>query len=194
MQRNVRTPMSASDPISSSSGSSRIERYASAFAVAMSLAALFVSLAEVNSERAQQLASVWPHIEIGESYSEEGFTLRLTNKGVGPALMGDLRVIYEGQHASDIDQLIIDTIGADLAFSYERYRMSNPSNSVVAPGDEIRLFSVDWDPASRMLVEAWSGRIDVVGCYCSIHGDCWKTSLNSKRNERTETCPTGVSL
>ncbi|MEL6868881.1 MAG: hypothetical protein AAFO81_03685 [Pseudomonadota bacterium] len=186
--------MSDSNVTTSPSGGSRFDHYASAFAVALSMAALFVSFAEVSSERAQQRASVWPHVEIGESYSEAGFTLRLTNKGVGPALMGELRLTYDGEPVTDIDQLIVDTIGEDLAFSYERYGMSDPSNSVVAPSDVVRLFSVDWDAASQQLIQTWGGRIDVVACYCSIHGDCWQTSLTTSRNERTQACATGVSL
>ena len=179
---------------SSSSRRPRFDHYASVFAVALSLAALFVSFAEVSSERAQQSASVWPHVEISESYSDEGFKLRLTNKGVGPALMGHLNLMIDGQPVTDIDKLIVDTIGAENAFSYERYSVSDPSNSVVAPGDEIRLFGVGWDDATRQLIQAWNGRIDVVACYCSIHGDCWQTSLNAEINQHTEACRTGVSL
>lgn len=179
---------------SSATMGGHLDRYGAAFAVVLSLAALFVSLAEVSSERAQQLASVWPHIEIGESYSDKGFTLRMTNKGVGPALMGRLILRFDGQEITDIDQLIVDTLGAEDAFSYERYGMSDPSNSVVAPADQINLFSVDWDADTQRLIQAWNGRIDISTCYCSIHNDCWETSLNSAVNQRTETCRTGISL
>lgn len=176
------------------SGGRRFDRYASMLAVVFSLAALFVAVAEVNSERAQQRASVWPHIEISEAYSEAGFTLRMTNKGVGPALMGRMALTFDGKPVTDLDQLILDTIGAEKAFSYERYGMSDPSNGVLAPSDEVRLFTVDWDDSTRELIQAWNGRIDIVTCYCSINNDCWQTSLTTESNTPIDSCRTGVSL
>ncbi len=183
-----------SSPTANIDAGSRISRMASAFAVALSLAAMFVSLAEVSSERAQQRASVWPHIEIVESYSDEGFRIRLTNKGVGPALMGDVTLTFNGQPIGNLDQLIADTLGPDDAFSYDRYSSSNPSNSVVAAGEETVLFGVKWDSATQRLLGAWDGKVDITTCYCSIHEDCWETSLASAKTRRTERCDTGVSL
>ncbi|MEL7296332.1 MAG: hypothetical protein AAGJ86_01655 [Pseudomonadota bacterium] len=172
---------------------SNFDRMASVFAVALSLAALFVSLVEVSSERAQQRAEVWPHIQIDQSYSEAGFRLRMVNKGVGPALMGQLVLLHNGQPVQDVDQLIIETIGAERAFSYDRYSMSDPSNSVVAPGDSLTLFGVSWDDSTRELIRAWNGAIDIDVCYCSIHEDCWQASLMGS-TQRVERCDTGVAL
>ncbi|MEN7343816.1 MAG: hypothetical protein AAAFM81_12775 [Pseudomonadota bacterium] len=186
--------MKSSNQPSSPASSTNIDRLASTFAVALSIAALFISIIEVSSERAQQRASVWPHIQISESYSEAGFRVVLTNKGVGPALLGELTLLHDGQPVADIDQLIIDTIGAENAFSYDRYSMSNPGNSVVAPGESINLFGVGWDDSSRQLIRAWNGRIDIATCYCSIHEDCWQASLAEDTTSRIERCDTGVAL
>lgn len=181
-------------PAFNSDAGSRINRLASAFAVVLSLVAVFVSFAEVSSERAQQRASVWPYIEIVESYSDEGFRIRLTNKGVGPALMGDVKLMFNGEPVRDLDQLIADTLGPEDAFSYDRYSSSNPSNSVMAAGEASILFGVKWDSETRRLLAAWDGKVDIATCYCSIHEDCWATSLSSGKTERTERCETGVSL
>lgn len=169
------------------------DRLASVFAVALSIAAILVSVAEVYAVRAQQRAAVWPHLNISESYSEAGFRLRLTNKGVGPALMSDVRLIFDGAQVTDLDKLIIDTLGPEDAFSYDRYSVSNPSNSVVAAGETVTLFAVPWDPQTRKLISLWNGKIDVQTCYCSIHGECWSASLEDVRTPSTETCRTGVS-
>ncbi len=171
-----------------------LDRLASAFAVALSLAALFVSLVEVSSERAQQRASVWPHIEIGESYSEDGFRIRLTNKGVGPALMGRIALTIDGRTVEDLDQLILETLGEADAFSYDRYSSSNPSNRVVAAGETLDLFRVKWDPQTRKLIGKWNNNVDLATCYCSISEDCWATSLQADQTVRVENCNTGVSL
>ena len=148
----------------------------------------------MSSERAQQRASVWPHIQISESYSEAGFRVTLTNKGVGPALLGKVTLLHDGKSVENIDALIVETIGAENAFSYDRYSMSDPSNSVVAPGDTINLFSVGWDDSSRQLIRAWNGRIDLATCYCSIQEACWQASLAEDATARVERCDTGVAL
>lgn len=166
------------------------DRLASVFAVALSLTALFVSVLEVFTTRAQQRAAVWPHLEISESYSEEGFQLRLTNKGVGPALTSDLRLSFLGQSVADLDALILKTLGPDDAFSYERYTRSIPSNSVIAAGEKIVLFSVEWDDQTRRLISAWSDKVDLKSCYCSIHNECWSVSLRQVRTTRTLSCRT----
>ncbi|MEM7764160.1 MAG: hypothetical protein AAF290_08760 [Pseudomonadota bacterium] len=185
--------MSDQSPPKGQRSGTNFDRIAAIFAVLLSLAALFVSFVEVSSERAQQRAEVWPYIQIDPSYSSSGFRLRMVNKGVGPALMGQLVLLHNGQPVQDVDQLIVDTIGAERAFSYDRYAMSDPSNSVVAPGDSLTLFGVSWDDDTRALVQAWNGAIDIDICYCSIHEDCWQASLLGS-TQRVERCETGVAL
>ena len=132
-------------------------------------------------------------MEISNSYSDTGFRIELTNKGVGPALMSDIVLKHKGKPIESIDQFILDALGPEEAFSYDVYSSSNPSNTVVAPGETVNLFSVPWKPRTRKFVSGWGSAIDIETCYCSIHDDCWSVSLNKGQTEKSQDCKTGMA-
>ena len=80
-----------------------------------------------------------------------------------------------------LDQSIIDTIGKENAFSYDVYGVSNPAPGVLSSGELVTLFSVPWEPRTRMLVNAWSDIIKVTACYCSVYDDCWVATTEKGR-------------
>lgn len=53
-------------------------------AVIIGIGAIGVSLYETTLVRQQLKGSVWPYVEGGYTFSEEGFRYFLTNSGVGP--------------------------------------------------------------------------------------------------------------
>jgi len=185
--------MSDYSPPPPPTGSVRFDRIASLVAVTLSMAAMLVSVAEVFTVRSQQRAAVWPYVEISTSYSDQGFMIELSNKGVGPALMSDVTFKYKDEPVEDIDALIADTLGPEDAFSYESYSISNPSNSVVAAGETVNLFSVSWDERTRRLVDSWNGLIDIETCFCSINDECWDVSLSAGGTSSSAACQTDVA-
>ena len=168
---------------------SRFNRLFTLAALILSIAAIFVSLMEVSAMRTQQRATVWPSVTLDRSYNSEGFQLELVNKGVGPALLGDVKLFLGQTEITDIDALIVETLGEEKAFSYDIYMMSNPTGSVVAAGETVNLFSVPWEPRTREFVNARASQIDIKACYCSIHGDCSSVSLNEGQQKRVDECP-----
>ena len=115
----------------------RFNRLFTLAALILSIAAIFVSLMEVSAMRTQQKATVWPSISLQQGYNSEGFQLSLTNKGVGPALLGDLALYLGSTEISDVDRAILNTLGEERAFSYDVYSMNNPSGGVVAAGESV---------------------------------------------------------
>ena len=151
----------------------------SIIAIVISLSALGVSVFEVTSLKDQQKASVWPYLEISSRYSGEGFEVTLTNKGIGPALLGDVVLTQDGKDIAstdELDALIIETIGAERAFSYDTYRARNASSSVLAPGEQVVLFGVPWTADTRAFIEIVGQGTSANGCYCSVYDDCWTVS------------------
>lgn len=148
----------------------------SIIAIIISLSALGVSVFEVTSLKDQQKASVWPYLEVSSTYSGEGFKVTLTNKGIGPALLGDVVLTHNGKDITstdELDALIVESIGAERAFSYDTYRARNPSSSVLAPGEEVVLFGVPWTADTRAFIQAVGQATTANGCYCSVYDDCW---------------------
>jgi len=159
-------------------------------AIVISLSALGVSVFEVTSIKDQQKASVWPYLELSQSYSGQGFEVTVSNKGIGPALLGDVGFLHNGQRLRDSDQLdalIEQTVGAERAFSYDTYRVRDVSNDVLAPGEEVVLFGVPWTPDTRAFIEGVGGSISAAGCYCSVYDECWDVSMGNLP-ERTKAC------
>lgn len=148
----------------------------SLIAIVISLSALGVSVFEVTSLKDQQKASVWPYLELTPTYSGAGFEVKLQNKGIGPALLGDVKLLHNGAHLAtieELDALILQTLGPDRAFSYDTYRARDVSNAVLSPGEEVILFGVPWNADTRAFVEQTAVNFSAEGCFCSVYGDCW---------------------
>lgn len=167
------------------------DRLAAVFAVALSVAAILVSLLEVSAARDQQKSSVWPYVDIKGSYSEQGFEIGLTNKGVGPARLGAVNLLLDGKPVTDLDTVILELVGKENAFSYENYRASNPSFNVISRTESVNLFSVRWEPRTRLLMENWEDRVDINICYCSIYDECWEASLQNVTAKPVQVCEIG---
>ena len=153
-------------------------------AVILSIVAISISVLEVSTMRTHQRASVWPYLEISQAYNQDGFRMTLENKGVGPALIKRFEMTLDGKPAPDLDKMIIDVVGEENAFSYDLYGSNNPSNGVISAGESVRLFGVPWEDRTRLFTQRANNRVNIIACYCSIHDQCWQTSMLT--NEATE--------
>lgn len=157
-------------------------------AVILSIVAISISVLEVSTMRTHQRASVWPYLEISQGYNQEGFRMTLENKGVGPALIKTFGMTLDGKPAPDLDQMIVDIVGEENAFSYDVYGSNNPNNGVISAGESVRLFAVPWEDRTRLFTERANNRVDITACYCSIHDQCWETSLLATEASEVKAC------
>jgi len=157
-------------------------------AVILSIVAISVSLLEVSTLQTHQKASVWPYLEISQSYTGDGFAMKLCNKGVGPALIEEFTMTLDDRPVSSLDKMIAEVVGEENAFSYDVYRSSNPSNGVISANEEVTLFSVDWEDRTRLFAERAQNRVDITACYCSIHKQCWETSMGKDDVNEVKSC------
>ncbi|MEM8547547.1 MAG: hypothetical protein AAGF46_05200 [Pseudomonadota bacterium] len=135
-------------------------------------------------------AEVWPYLTVGERYDSEGFYYEAVNKGIGPARLRSVIVKYQGEPIQGIDQLILDILGPEDAFSYDRYRSSVSATAVISAGEVLNLFSVDWDPVTRRLSQALAPSLEIEICYCSVYDDCWIAKRGANEALPVEQCPT----
>lgn len=167
---------------------SRVNNYATIVAVILSIVAIAVSLLEVSAMRDQQRASVWPYLSVEQSFLSNNYSLTIENKGVGPALLkiADWRV--DDVPVEDLDQLILEIVGEELAFSYETYFTSSLGENVLAPGESLTVFGVPVREDTMAFLQGVSGRVSLSACYCSIHGDCWQSALGGEQGAEAGTC------
>ncbi len=158
-------------------------------ALVLSVLALMVSVLEVSAIREDQRVQVWPYMTVASSFGPNGYSLEAINKGIGPARVRTMEVLFDGKPVDDIDKLIVDTVGEDDAFSYDLYRTSNIAQSVMSADERATLFAVPWEDRTRRLSSVWHGRLSVRVCYCSVYDDCWMAELDDGEPESIETCP-----
>jgi len=111
-------------------------------ALVLSIFALAVALFEANTQRVQQRAEIWPYARIEQGFSQNGYEIRIANKGVGPALIRQIELRYQDQVYTDLDALILAVVGEERAFGYDLYRTSNPLNSVISANEEVQIFGI----------------------------------------------------
>ena len=135
--------------------------------------ALATSTYNVYLQRQQVRAQVWPFLVLGADYGNEGFSVSLTNRGVGPAEVKRVRVTVDGKRAGDWVEVEASLLRA--ASLHDSWQIQPIENEVVSPGLQIVTLKVhDMDHARAMVAER--RRLAVELCYCSTLDDCWLLS------------------
>jgi hypothetical protein len=121
----------------------------------------------------QQHAAVWPFLELGVAISgEAGFEVRLTNKGVGPAIIKEVDLYYRGQRYDRLEK-IAQLIVKDSAFDYRYFSTSPPDGRVYAQSESVVIFSVKNEGYATRLIQA-ADQIHVRIRYASVFGQEWE--------------------
>lgn len=146
-------------------------------AIAVSVMTLFVYIYQARIMIAQQHTSVWPHLEVSDTYTstdaEQDFYFEVSNKGVGPALVKQTKLTLDGKPYANSMEMLGDLLGEKQRDSLW-ILYSSVSNRVLAPGDQVKIFHIkNWKGARIPNIEV--KRIRFTVCYCSIYDDCWST-------------------
>lgn len=172
-------------------------RYDAVVATFVGVLALLVSAYTAYTQRQQVRAEVWPYIEIF-SNTEPAMSISVANKGVGPALIKDVVITFDGRAVSSWNELLDGALGPGK--HHRAY--STVDGRVLGAGERIDALQLrDEHDAPAPLGPAGSesarfrealSRIGVRVCYCSTLGDCWTLDAPAgSPPTRTETrrCP-----
>jgi len=160
--------------------------------VFIAVVALYAALTESAAVRQQTAATVWPFVQLLiEDYDTEanaGFTMSLSNAGVGPARMRALRLIINGEPVRDWEHavtLLDGKITAQVARNFV-------SGRVISPDETVDIIStMDPDLARRFQAAVANLNTSVTYCYCSIFDECWlaDSQKDIQNPEPVEECP-----
>ncbi|GAB5553041.1 MAG: hypothetical protein Sapg2KO_26320 [Saprospiraceae bacterium] len=145
----------------------------------------------------QQEASVWPYLEnnldnIFKDDSIATFKLQITNKGVGPAIVGeDVTFFFDGETISHGElYLVIRERYPNLKVT--QVQMSSFDKAVLAPGEvhtviteQLTLPPGDTSSLNQIVNEI-NKLYDIKYCYCSVYGRCWKVKSIDETERSTE--------
>ncbi|MGE0740373.1 MAG: hypothetical protein AB7O98_03460 [Hyphomonadaceae bacterium] len=135
--------------------------------------ALYAALSESEAVRRQTAAGVWPYVQLTvNDYvndDDAAFDLVMTNAGVGPTRIRDMRVTFGGRPMTSWAELMasIDAEGVG-------YSQVAANRRVLRPGESVTVFGVrdrDAVEALRAAVQDPANAIEY--CYCSIFDACW---------------------
>lgn len=152
----------------------------------VSACALAVSFYEVRIMREQQKSAVWPYIQIGEQYDEEGFSLEATNKGVGPAKIISLKAWVDKKPINELSEALDSILGKGHGIGWANTSIHNVNENVLESGYKESMVRFAWNEASRKLQKRL-GRIKLEMIYQSIYDDCWVVTFDN--NPEPCDCP-----
>lgn len=175
----------------------KVEMLVAICALVASAMAVFMAWDQSRVMRAQQHGAVFPVLQVDGFVSTTPETaqmgVRVSNSGVGPALIEDVKLFRGDEELSGFDAYrarLPD--GADISWT-------GLAGRALAPGEEIEPLRIAWErdaiPAAILndTAKEW-GSLSVVICYCSVFDRCWLTrGVGTSRADRVEACPAGES-
>jgi hypothetical protein len=157
-------------------------------ALVMSAVAMIFSFLQLNLQRNQERALVWPHVSARPSYSDKGFAFIATNKGLGPALVRRVELQVDGKTVQDWNGVLENMLGPKHGYGWDKIKGNDVEDTILAATESATLFSVPWDERIRASF-ASGNRIRVRVCYCSFLDECWWSS-SGLDHQSVATCPT----
>ncbi len=142
-------------------------------AILINIITVSVYLYQAHIMQQQQHASAWPYIEWLPSFNEETYYVEISNNGIGPAIINDVRLEYDGERIESIDSLFVKLLGT----SYFPHLNSTIKNRVLPAGKSLRLFQInDRKWAGQVFVAMQKQPFILTICYSSIYGDSWRST------------------
>lgn len=163
-------------------------------AMLVGVAALLVAWDQGRVMRAQQHGAVYPILQIDGFTTRDGelqrVGARISNNGVGPALIDDIQLIRDDEPTPDFSAL-----GPFIPEQAE-LNWSTMIGRVLAPGESIAPLEYMWaaDDVDQAVLDAFQAewaRWDMAVCYCSVFGKCWLADTRGvgRRPEPQRQCP-----
>jgi hypothetical protein len=163
---------------------------ASFVAVSLSLLALatsaYQSMLMRDQTRLMQVesrASVWPSVAIGENdthtATDDAFTWRVDNNGVGPAKIESVQVSVDGKPFRNWKD-----ISAALLPEHPFHAGQSSINGTVLPASLNRETTIELvkltDPVLARAFHDAQSRFKITICYCSVYDDCWIADIQNR--------------
>jgi hypothetical protein len=153
--------------------SQRPEFYISVISLLLSLAAFLTSAIQTNIMHKQQKASAWPFLEVSNGVQSDALFIKVTNKGVGPAIVKKATFRFEGKEYETAMQCAKAMIN-DTSFIESRFVSFPINKSVIASNETVQTLLInDLNFVYKLLNKGQSFSFKIR--YASIYGDEWET-------------------
>jgi len=140
-------------------------------AIIINLITVFVYMRQTNLMQQQQHAAVWPYIEWKTTYNQNiGFKLMISNNGIGPALITNMRIKLNDEVQPNLDSLFSELIGTKKF----PHLATNIQKKVLPANASINLIETTDPKWSELLfIACQKNNLEIEICYESIYKDKW---------------------
>lgn len=163
-------------------------------AVIISICTMIISLVETSIMQKQQhsmtesaKASVWPYVTTTiNTLADEGqikFSFELENKGVGPALMKDFEMQYDGKK---IEKSILEVLKIHcpdaIAINISTHKINS---SILSAGEKKQVVGLTIIESDFLNFAEFTKLISSNYCFTNIYGDSWRSTNNDPKACKT---------
>lgn len=146
-------------------------------ATVVSVCALGVSLMQTYYQHKYLHAAAWAHLQASVNRYEDSkdsskcsTTVKLMNKGVGPAIVESVEYKYKGKKVDNIDVLIHKMVGDKIRDNYSYKGIS--LGEVIAQNEEFDFVSINGGRAKVFAEQLIHVKMRIV--YSSVHDQKWE--------------------
>jgi hypothetical protein len=158
-------------------------------AILISLATMGVYIYQTHLIQKQQNASVMPYLMISTStHNEKHFSVEVVNNGLGPALIEEINVYFEGKQYKNCDL-------STFLYNYNPrkdtlyFSNGNIAAGMLIPSGKtlIHVEAYDKKSATKMKDYIWEKKsLDIEIIYSSIYGEKWIVKIKDFRPKKLE--------
>ena len=154
------------------------EKIITIVAIFISCLALTVSIVQTRIIQKQSKASVWPRIDVLNSFGEDYYIIEVVNQGVGPAIIEDMKYLYKDtvfykivdlvKHVANEDKIKRNLEKLSINIGYSEILKGR----VIRASESIEIYDAKDSLSSRLAFEFFDD-LDIKIDFCSIYNDCW---------------------
>jgi hypothetical protein len=150
-------------------------------AIFISLCTLVVLLYEARIMREQQRAAVWPYVEIGPGFGDDGFHVIISNQGIGPARIQSMQVRVEDEPVRTW-RAMFRVLGVAESIEWQ----DKTNGRVIPAQSEIRSVRAAGGERAAEIARALLAekRLAFELCYCSVYDECWRVARQGRDETR----------
>jgi hypothetical protein len=161
------------------------EKILAVMATIVSACALMVSVFQVQSERKQQYASVWPSVSVSivtrleDDSTSNQIAFVVANKGVGPAIVEEVELWYNGQLFTNETTFGEKVLGVSSIHQVAGSINQIWEDKVIASNEELEWIRVNgYEPTEKFRKAISEGLIQARIQYKSVYDERWEVNYN----------------
>jgi prolyl oligopeptidase PreP (S9A serine peptidase family) len=156
-------------------------------ATIVSICALVVSVMQTYYQHKYLHAAAWAHVQTaafryeGKDSTKNSTTIKIMNKGIGPAIVESVIYEYKGKRIDDVESLLVRIIGKKFEGSYKTISQGE----VIAPNEEFNMVSVTGVKARLLSENLVHVKLKIV--YSSVHDQRWEYTTDPELPSGSQT-------